>query len=130
MTGIAVLVIVAAGIIVLRRIRENVAVKPTPSDPEQEPTYSVRAGGVIETTMVLPKKKGLLPPPECGLLYRMPQETGLKYGVRSARVTDLRGRGLQFTMCKGGDDSWGAQVHPEFLLPDREIRFSFMMQGV
>ena len=191
-------------------------VLPTIPETTLRVTYSVRTGGVIETTMVLPKKKGLLPPPECGLLYRMPanysrvswyglgpaetyadrkhgarlgrfegsvkeqmapylvpQETGLKYGVRSARVTDLRGRGLRFSMCKdgepicfsalpytpaqleeamyahelpkpshtvvrvlqaqkgvGGDDSWGAKVHPEFLLPDREIRFSFMMQGV
>ena len=42
---IAVLVFVAAGIIVFRRMRENLAVKPTPSDPEQEPVR-----GVLELT--------------------------------------------------------------------------------
>ena len=30
----------------------------------------------------------------------------------------------------GGDDSWGARTHPEYLLPSGELEFSFGFQGL
>jgi len=31
----------------------------------------------------------------------------------------------------GGDNSWGAKVHKEYLLPvDKELRFSFLFKGI
>lgn len=102
--------------------------------------------------------------------YMVPQECGNKTGVRYAKVTDDRGRGLLFVgdsmyfsalpytphelenaahpnelppvhytviraalgqMGVGGDDSWGARVHEEYLLPtDRELKFSFWFKGI
>lgn len=102
--------------------------------------------------------------------YLVPQETGAKLGVRWARVTDERGRGLAFAgrrmmfsalpwspeemeqadhpydlpavhhtwircalaqMGVGGDDSWGARVHEEFLLPaDGRLLFRMAFRGV
>lgn len=104
--------------------------------------------------------------------YIVPQETGLKTGVRWASLTDQRGRGIRFSMkdspmgfsaipytpeeleeadhpfelppvyhtvvrCVmqemgvGGDDSWGARVHEEYLLPtDRPYTFSFQMKAI
>lgn len=102
--------------------------------------------------------------------YMVPQECGNKTGVRYAKVTDDRGRGLLFVgdsmyfsalpytphelenaahpnelppvhytviraalgqMGVGGDDSWGARVHEEYLLPtDRELEFSFWFKGI
>ena len=101
--------------------------------------------------------------------YARPQECGNRTGVRWAEVTDLRGRGLRFTvnggefsalpwtpheienaahaeelpavyrtvlrinaiqMGVGGDDSWGARTHPEYL-PDvtNPLDFTFSMKG-
>ena len=99
--------------------------------------------------------------------YLVPQECGNKTGVRWAKVTDRKGRGM---LCKGdkmefsalpytpheienaahpfelpkvhytvvrasmqqmgvgGDDSWGAKTHPEYLLDvsqKKEFKFSF-----
>ena len=102
--------------------------------------------------------------------YLVPQESGAKLGVRWAKVTDLRGRGLVFAgdrmmvsalpwsvheieqadhpyelppvchtyvrvakgqMGVGGDDSWGARPHSEFLLPDHgHVEFTFAFRGV
>ena len=116
--------------------------------------------------------------------YLVPQETGNRTGVRWARVTDYRGRGLEFrgehfdcpddpyasrpgTMefsaipysaaqleealhpyelprsCftvvhlllkqtgVGGDDSWGARTHDEFLIhADHPLRFAFSFKGI
>ena len=103
--------------------------------------------------------------------YLVPQECGAKTGVRWAKVTDRKGRGLLFTaeepmtfsalpytphelenarhayelpevhytviraagaqMGVGGDDSWGAPVHPEYI-PDagKPMDFTFTFQGV
>ena len=30
----------------------------------------------------------------------------------------------------GGDDSWGARTHPEYLLPTGELEFTFGFQGL
>jgi beta-galactosidase len=99
--------------------------------------------------------------------YLVPQECGNKLGVRYAKVTDKKGRGMLFEgdelsfsalpytphelenamhfyelpqvhytvvrvalaqMGVGGDDSWGAKVHPEYHLPVNqplELRFRF-----
>ncbi len=99
--------------------------------------------------------------------YLVPQECGNRCGVRWIRVTDRRGRGMEFfgdelsvnvlpytphelenadhpfelpavhhtvvrvalqQMGIGGDDSWGAKTHPEYLLPaeaDLCLRFGF-----
>ncbi|MGN0142807.1 MAG: glycoside hydrolase family 2 TIM barrel-domain containing protein [Roseburia sp.] len=99
--------------------------------------------------------------------YLVPQECGNKLGVRYAKVTDERGRGLLFEgeelsfsalpytpheleeaahayelpqvhdtvirvakqqMGVGGDDSWGAPVHPEYhidVTKPLELKFSF-----
>ena len=102
--------------------------------------------------------------------YLVPQECGNKVGVRYAKVTDDRGRGLLFSgdelsfsalpytphelenaahpyelpqvhytvvrvalaqMGVGGDDSWGAYTHPEYLLnADGKIEFSFSFKGI
>ena len=102
--------------------------------------------------------------------YLVPQECGNKTGVRYAKVTDERGRGIMFEgdeinfsalpyspheielaeheyelpqvhhtyvrvslgqMGIGGDNSWGAKTHPEFLLPDKgRLSFSFTMKGI
>ena len=103
--------------------------------------------------------------------YLVPQECGAKTGVRWAKVTDRKGRGLLFTaetpmmfsalpytphelenarhpyelppvhytviraigvqMGVGGDDSWGAPVHPEYI-PDaaKPMEFTFTFQGI
>lgn len=105
--------------------------------------------------------------------YLVPQECGAKTGVRWAKVTDRKGRGLLFTaqadapmtfsalpytphemenahhayelpqvhytviracgaqMGVGGDDSWGAPVHPEYI-PDaaKPMTFTFTFQGI
>ena len=102
--------------------------------------------------------------------YLVPQECGNRCGVRWARVTDLRGRGMLFwgdelsvnvlpytphelenaahpyelppvhytvvrvalqQMGVGGDDSWGARTHPEYLLPaDRPLQLRFCFRGL
>ena len=102
--------------------------------------------------------------------YLVPQECGNKCGVRWAKVTDRKGRGMMFfgdelfvnvlpftphelenaehayelpevhhtvvrvawrQMGIGGDDSWGAKVHPEYLLPAEEnLSFSFYFRGI
>ena len=102
--------------------------------------------------------------------YPVPQECGLKCDVRWARVTDMKGRGMEFIgdnmsfsalpytphelenashayelprvhytvvraiykqMGVGGDDSWGARVLPQYLLPGGEkMRFSFLFRGI
>jgi beta-galactosidase len=31
----------------------------------------------------------------------------------------------------GGDDSWGAQTHPEYLIPvDQKLEFTFTFRGI
>lgn len=106
--------------------------------------------------------------------YLVPQECGAKEGVRWAKVTDRKGRGMIFEMEEengpmlfsalpytphelenamhpyelpnihytvvraakaqmgvGGDDSWGARTHPEYLLSDEgRIEFSFAFKGI
>lgn len=105
--------------------------------------------------------------------YLVPQECGSKTGVRWARVTDSRGRGLEFFVPKGqtmtfsalpwtpdeienaahhtelppvhhtiircalmqmgvgGDDSWGARTHDEFLLSSlQSLHFEVSMRGI
>ncbi|MCI8488807.1 MAG: DUF4981 domain-containing protein [Lachnospiraceae bacterium] len=102
--------------------------------------------------------------------YLVPQECGNKTGVRYAKVTDRKGRGILFTgdginfsalpytphelenarhpyelppvhytvvrvsaqqMGVGGDDSWGALPHPEYLLDiSGKMEFSFTFQGI
>ena len=102
--------------------------------------------------------------------YLRPQESGNHCGVRWARVTDLKGRGIEFSgdalsvnvlpwtphelenayhadelppvnytiarvalaqMGVGGDDSWGAKTHPEYLLPaDKPLHLSFTFRGI
>lgn len=102
--------------------------------------------------------------------YMVPQECGNKTGVRYAKVTDRKGRGLLFAgdginfsalpwtphemenakhsyelpevhytvirvakqqMGVGGDDSWGALVHPEYLLDvSGKIEFTFTFRGI
>ncbi|MCM1026735.1 MAG: DUF4981 domain-containing protein [Roseburia sp.] len=102
--------------------------------------------------------------------YLVPQECGAKTGVRYAKVTDAKGRGLLFAgkemtfsalpytphelenaahanelpqvhytviraalaqMGVGGDDSWGARVHNEYLLPtDGRLEFTFCFRGI
>ena len=102
--------------------------------------------------------------------YLVPQECGNKCGVRWAKVTDLKGRGMMFfgdelfvnvlpytphelenaehpyelpeihytvvrvamqQMGVGGDNSWGARTHPEYLLPaEKDLSFSFWFRGI
>lgn len=102
--------------------------------------------------------------------YLVPQECGNKTGVRYAKVTDRKGRGLLFSgdkmnfsalpytphelenarhayelpkthytvvrvslqqMGVGGDDSWGALVHPEYLIDvSKKLEFTFTFQGI
>ena len=102
--------------------------------------------------------------------YLVPQECGNKTGVRYAKITDRKGRGLLFTgdkmnfsalpytshelenarhsfelpevhytyvrvsmqqMGVGGDDSWGAQVHPEYLIDvSKKLEFTFTFCGI
>ncbi|MGN0401570.1 MAG: glycoside hydrolase family 2 TIM barrel-domain containing protein [Acetatifactor sp.] len=102
--------------------------------------------------------------------YLVPQECGNKTGVRYAKVTDAKGRGLIFAgeemyfsalpwtpheienashahelpqvhytviraalgqMGVGGDDTWGARVHEEYLLPrDKKLEFTFCFKGI
>lgn len=102
--------------------------------------------------------------------YLNPQECGNKTGVRWAKVTDKRGRGMLFEGVKinfsalpytphelenarhdfelpavhytvvrvskqqmgvGGDDSWGAKTHKEYLLPaDKDVDFVFGFKGI
>ena len=102
--------------------------------------------------------------------YLVPQECGNKMGVRYAKVTDGKGRGLLFEgdelsfsalpytphemenaahayelpevhytivrvalaqMGVGGDDSWGAPVHPEYHIPvDKPLEFTFRFRGI
>ncbi|MDE7340017.1 MAG: DUF4981 domain-containing protein [Lachnospiraceae bacterium] len=102
--------------------------------------------------------------------YLVPQECGNKTGVRYAKITDRKGRGLLFTgdkmnfsalpytphelenarhsfelpevhytyvrvsmqqMGVGGDDSWGAPVHPEYLIDvSKKLEFTFTFCGI
>lgn len=102
--------------------------------------------------------------------YLVPQECGNKLGVRYAKVTDARGRGLMFkgedlsfsalpytpheleaamhpyelpkihkTVVRvakaqlgvGGDDSWGAKVHPEYHIDIKNtLELSFCFCGI
>ena len=102
--------------------------------------------------------------------YMVPQECGNKTGVRWAKVTDAKGRGMLFfgeelnfsalpytphemenamhafelpqvhytvvrvakgQMGIGGDDSWGAKTHPEYLLDvSKKLDFEFAFRGV
>ena len=102
--------------------------------------------------------------------YMVPQECGNKVGVRWAKVTDRRGRGLLFEgdcinfsalpwtphemenarhpfelpqihytvirasmqqMGIAGDNSWGARVHPEYLLDiSKKMTFTFRFRGI
>ena len=102
--------------------------------------------------------------------YLVPQECGNKCGVRWAKVTDRRGRGMVFfgqdlsvnvlpytphelenaahayelppvhytvvrvalaQMGVGGDDSWGARTHPEYLLPaEQDLHLRFCFRGI
>lgn len=102
--------------------------------------------------------------------YLVPQECGNKTGVRYAKITDIKGRGIIFTgenmnfsalpytpheienarhayelpethytvvrvsakqMGVGGDDSWGAPVHPEYLIDiTKKMKFSFTFCGI
>ena len=102
--------------------------------------------------------------------YLVPQECGNKTGVRWAKVTDRKGRGMLFKGDKmefsalpytpheienaahpfelpkvhytvvrasmqqmgiGGDDSWGAKTHPEYLLDvSRKKEFKFSFKGI
>lgn len=102
--------------------------------------------------------------------YLVPQECGNKTGVRWAKVTDRRGRGMMFEademnfsalpytphelenaahpyelpkvhytvvraslaqMGVGGDTSWGAKTHEEFLLDtSKKMVFTFSMKGI
>lgn len=101
--------------------------------------------------------------------YLMPQECGNRTGVRYAKVTNLRGEGLQFAgdaldfsvlpytpheienalhhyelpevhytivrvalrqMGVGGDDSWGARTHDEYLVDvSKPLHFEFTFAG-
>lgn len=102
--------------------------------------------------------------------YLVPQECGNKVGVRWAKVTDDKGRGMLFSgnqinfsalpytphemenaahayelpevhytvvrismeqMGIGGDDSWGAKTHPEYLIDiSKPLQFSFSFCGI
>ncbi len=102
--------------------------------------------------------------------YLVPQECGAKCGVRYAKVTDFKGRGMIFfgdnltfsalpytphelenaahvfelpevhytvvrvakeQMGVGGDDSWGAKVHPEHLIDiSKSLEFTFCFRGI
>ncbi|MBQ7955595.1 MAG: DUF4981 domain-containing protein [Lachnospiraceae bacterium] len=102
--------------------------------------------------------------------YMVPQECGNKTGVRYAKVTDKKGRGLIFAgdcmhfsalpytphemenamhpyelpqvhytvirvaksqMGVGGDNSWGAKTHPEYLLDvSSKVSFTFWFKGI
>lgn len=102
--------------------------------------------------------------------YLVPQECGNKTGVRYAKITDRKGRGILFTgdkmnfsalpytpheienarhpfelpevhytvvrvsmkqMGVGGDDSWGALVHPEYLIDiSKKLEFTFTFCGI
>ena len=102
--------------------------------------------------------------------YPVPQECGNHLGVRWLKLTDRRGRGVEFfgdelsvnvlpwtphelenaahayelppvhytvvraalqQMGIGGDDSWGAKTHPEYLLPaEQDLTFSFCFRGI
>lgn len=102
--------------------------------------------------------------------YLVPQECGNKVGVRYAKVTDYKGRGLLFSgdelsfsalpytphelenaahpyelpqvhytvvrvalaqMGVGGDDSWGAWVHPEYHIDvTKPLEFTFRFKGI
>lgn len=102
--------------------------------------------------------------------YMVPQESGNMTGVRWAKITDRRGRGMQFSgdamhfcalpwtpheienakhayelppvhytvvraalsqMGVGGDNSWGAKTHDEYLIPsDQNLSFTFRMRGI
>ncbi|MBO7423739.1 MAG: DUF4981 domain-containing protein, partial [Oscillospiraceae bacterium] len=102
--------------------------------------------------------------------YLVPQECGNRCGVRWAKVTDRKGRGMEFfgdelflnvlpytphelenaehpyelpeihytvvrialqQMGVGGDNSWGAKTHPEYLLPaEKDLNFSFYFRGI
>lgn len=102
--------------------------------------------------------------------YLVPQECGNKTGVRYAKVTDYRGRGMSFAgdelyfsalpytphemenamhayelpqvhgtvvrvalaqLGVGGDDSWGAPVHPEYHIDvTKPLRLEFYFRGI
>ncbi|EFE91881.1 hypothetical protein GCWU000341_01065 [Oribacterium sp. oral taxon 078 str. F0262] len=45
--------------------------------------------------------------------------------------TDARSAGRRSRMREGGDDSWGARTHEEYLLPnDRALQFAFVFKGI
>ena len=107
---------------------------------------------------------------DCLARYNDPQESGNHCGVRTLKVVDRRGRGVEFfgdnlsvnvlpwtphelesaahvhelppvhytvvrvalqQMGIGGDDSWGARTHPEYLLPaEQDLSFSFCFRGI
>ena len=107
---------------------------------------------------------------DCLARYNDPQESGNHCGVRTLKVVDRRGRGMEFfgdnlsvnvlpwtphelesaahahelppvhytvvraamqQMGVGGDDSWGARTHPEYLLPaEQDLCFSFCFRGI
>jgi beta-galactosidase len=67
--------------------------------------------------------------------YVRPQEAGSHTGVRWATAIDDRGTGLLRPALMrrgvGGDDSWGAETHPEYRLPrSQDLVFRFGFQGV
>lgn len=102
--------------------------------------------------------------------YLKPQECGNHMGVRSAKVVDKKGRGIEFfgdelsfsalpftphelenaaheyelpqvhytvvrvakaQMGVAGDNSWGATVHPEYLLDvSKKVEFTFCFRGI
>ena len=102
--------------------------------------------------------------------YLVPQECGNKVGVRYAKITDKKGKGLLITgdklsfsalpytpheienamheyelpnvhytvlkiskqqMGVGGDDSWGAKPHPEYLIDiGKKLEFEFSFKGI
>ena len=102
--------------------------------------------------------------------YLVPQECGNKCGVRYAKITDYRGRGMVFEgdelsfsalpytphemenamhayelppvhytvvrvasaqMGVGGDDSWGALVHPEYHIDvSKKMKLEFRFKGI
>ena len=108
--------------------------------------------------------------PDCLAHYPRPQESGNHCAVRWLRITDRKGRGMEFTgdgfsanvlpwtphelenalhehelppvhytvvraalqqMGVGGDDSWGSETHPEYLLPaGQPLSFRFCFRGI
>ena len=67
--------------------------------------------------------------------YVRAQETGNKCDVRWVEMTDRQGQGIRVAgdevlndhrlMGVGGDNTWGAEVHPEYTITPREWRYSY-----